>query len=76
MEPQPGYRFANWDLGYGDVLGTITISIGVAQFRKGEGVETVVRRANACLYGAKHHGRNLVINQDDARRAELEPSAA
>ncbi len=60
----------------GDVLGTITISIGVAQFRKGEGVETVVRRANACLYGAKHHGRNLVINQDDARRAELEPSAA
>jgi len=60
----------------GDVLGTITISIGVAQFSKGEGVETVVRRADACLYGAKHHGRNLVINQNDSRMAALEPSAA
>lgn len=60
----------------GDVLGTITISIGVAQFRKGECIETVVRRADACLYGAKHHGRNLVINQNDARMSALEPSAA
>ena len=49
----------------GDILGTITISIGVAQFGRGEGVESVVRRADACLYGAKHHGRNLVINQND-----------
>jgi diguanylate cyclase len=60
----------------GDVLGTITISIGVAQFSKGECVEAVVRRADACLYGAKHHGRNLVINQNDSRMAALEPSAA
>ena len=37
----------------GDVLGTITISIGVAQFAPGETVETVIRRADACLYGAK-----------------------
>ena len=60
----------------GDILGTITISIGVAQFGRGEGIETVVRRADACLYGAKHHGRNLVINQNDSRMAALEPSAA
>jgi diguanylate cyclase len=60
----------------GDVLGTITISIGVAQFGKGECIDAVVRRADACLYGAKHHGRNLVINQNDARMAALEPSAA
>jgi diguanylate cyclase len=60
----------------GDVLGTITISIGVAQFSKGECIEAVVRRADACLYGAKHHGRNLVINQNDVRMAALEPSAA
>src|SRR6185312_16299660 len=60
----------------GDILGTITISIGVAQFGRGEGVESVVRRADACLYGAKHHGRNLVINQNDSRMAALEPSAA
>ena len=60
----------------GDILGTITISIGVAQFGRGEAIESVVRRADACLYGAKHHGRNLVINQNDTRMAALEPSAA
>jgi diguanylate cyclase len=60
----------------GDVLGAITISIGVAQFAAGEGGETVIRRADACLYGAKHHGRNLVINQNDTRMAVLETSAA
>jgi diguanylate cyclase len=60
----------------GDVLGTITISIGVAHFAPGETVEAVIRRADACLYGAKHSGRNLVINQDDARMAALETSAA
>jgi diguanylate cyclase len=60
----------------GDVLGTITISIGVAQFAPGETAEAVIRRADACLYGAKHAGRNLVVNQDDARMAALETSAA
>ena len=60
----------------GDILGTITISIGVAKFTHGEGTESVIRRADACLYGAKHNGRNLVINQDDARMAALETSAA
>jgi diguanylate cyclase len=60
----------------GDILGTITISIGVAAFGNGETAEAVVRRADACLYGAKHSGRNLVINQDDPRMAALETSAA
>ena len=60
----------------GDVLGTITISIGVAQIAPDESIEAVVRRADACLYGAKHHGRNLVINQNDARMAALETTAA
>jgi diguanylate cyclase len=60
----------------GDVLGTITISIGVASFEPGETAEAVIRRADACLYGAKHSGRNLVINQSDARMAALETSAA
>ncbi|MCP5412583.1 MAG: GGDEF domain-containing protein [Alphaproteobacteria bacterium] len=60
----------------GDVLGTITISIGVSQISAGEPAEAVIRRADACLYGAKHHGRNLVINQNDPRMAALEPSAA
>jgi diguanylate cyclase len=60
----------------GDVLGTITISIGVAQFGLGEPTDAVIRRADACLYGAKHHGRNLVVNQHDPRMAALETSAA
>ncbi len=60
----------------GDVLGAITISIGVSQFAPGEAVEAVVRRADACLYGAKRNGRNLVIAQNDARMAALETSAA
>ena len=60
----------------GDVLGVITISIGVAQFGDGEAAESVIRRADACLYGAKQHGRNLVVNQNDDRMAALEISAA
>jgi diguanylate cyclase len=60
----------------GDVLGTITISIGVAQFGPGDSAEAVIRRADACLYGAKQHGRNLVLNQGDPRMAALESSAA
>ena len=60
----------------GDVLGTITISIGVSLICTNEPAETAIRRADACLYGAKHHGRNLVINQNDPRMAALEPSAA
>jgi diguanylate cyclase len=60
----------------GDILGAITISIGVAQFAAGESGEAVVRRADACLYGAKHNGRNLVIAQNDPRMAQMETSAA
>jgi diguanylate cyclase len=60
----------------GDVLGTITISIGVSQFAPGEAIEAVIRRADACLYGAKNHGRNLVVNQNDPRMSALETSAA
>jgi diguanylate cyclase len=60
----------------GDVLGSITISIGVAEFGPDETAESAIRRADACLYGAKQHGRNLVINQNDARMAGLEISAA
>jgi len=59
----------------GDVLGVITISIGVAQFAPGEGLEAVMRRADACLYGAKQNGRNLVIDQTDPRMANLEAAA-
>jgi diguanylate cyclase len=60
----------------GDVLGTITISIGVAHFSVREKSETVLRRADSCLYGAKQNGRNLVICETDSRMASLASNAA
>jgi len=60
----------------GDILGTITISIGVAQFAANEKAETTVRRADSCLYGAKQNGRNLVISENDPRMALLSTNAA
>ena len=60
----------------GDILGTITISIGVAQFSANEKAETAVRRADSCLYGAKQNGRNLVISENDPRMALLSTNAA
>jgi len=59
----------------GDVLGSMTISIGVAQFGPHEKAEAVVRRADACLYGAKRNGRNLVIAENDARMATATAAA-
>jgi diguanylate cyclase len=49
----------------GDILGVITISIGVAQFTPNDTAESFVRRADACLYAAKNAGRNLVMAQTE-----------
>ncbi|GAB4363933.1 MAG: hypothetical protein Kow009_00540 [Spirochaetales bacterium] len=38
----------------------ITVSVGVAQFKEGESAESLVNRADACLYRAKMHGKNRV----------------
>lgn len=47
----------------GDLIGVITISVGVASFNVGEGGESLVRRADACLYDAKKTGRNRVVSE-------------
>jgi diguanylate cyclase len=47
----------------GDILGVITISIGVAQFAPNDTAESFVQRADSCLYAAKNAGRNLVMAQ-------------
>lgn len=44
----------------GKSLGTITISIGVAQYRTGEDISSLIERADAALYKAKTNGRNQV----------------
>ncbi|MBP2229127.1 GGDEF domain-containing protein [Azospirillum agricola] len=40
--------------------GTVALSVGVAQFRPGEGMNAFIRRADQALYGAKRGGRNRV----------------
>jgi len=47
----------------GDILGTITISIGVAQLSSEDVPELLVQRADTCLYQAKHTGRNRVVGE-------------
>ncbi len=43
-------------------VGTVTISIGVAQFRPGESKREWISRADKLLYAAKHNGRNRVVS--------------
>lgn len=45
----------------------LTISIGLAQFRKGEDLERLISRVDRALYNAKQQGRNrVIISQEDA----------
>lgn len=48
-------------LSTGEHLGRMTISIGVATLRKGDTGQSLIERADTCLYAAKRHGRNRVI---------------
>ena len=60
----------------GEHLGRVTISIGVATLRKGDTPQSLIERADACLYAAKRNGRNRVICETDpevaaSRRSRL-----
>jgi len=48
-----------------EYLGTITVSLGAAQYRPGESVEDFVNRADQALYFAKRSGRNRVATEPD-----------
>lgn len=56
----------------GEHLGRVTISIGVATLRPGDNPQTLIGRADACLYAAKRAGRNRVISESDP---EVSPAA-
>jgi diguanylate cyclase len=49
----------------GEHLGRMTISIGVATLRKGDSGQSLIERADTCLYAAKRHGRNRIICETD-----------
>ncbi len=49
----------------GEDLGNVTMSFGAAKFRPGEGIDTWIHRADACLYAAKGAGRNQVKCETD-----------
>ncbi len=57
----------------GEHLGRVTISIGVATHRTGDSIQSLIERADACLYAAKRNGRNRVICETDP---EISPAAA
>jgi diguanylate cyclase len=49
----------------GENLGRVTISIGVAVFRKEDTPTTIIERADTALYAAKRGGRNMVLAETD-----------
>jgi len=44
----------------GEVMGRITMSVGVAEFAGDKTMEDIIERADSALYTAKHNGRNQV----------------
>lgn len=47
----------------GETLGRVTLSIGIGVYRRGDEPSALIERADACLYEAKHNGRNQVISE-------------
>ncbi|WP_293208581.1 GGDEF domain-containing protein [Parvibaculum sp.] len=47
----------------GESLGRVTMSMGIALLQPGETGASLIERADACLYEAKHAGRNRVITE-------------
>jgi diguanylate cyclase len=48
-----------------ETLGRVTISVGVAALRPDDTVQSLIERADNCLYAAKRHGRNRVVCESD-----------
>jgi diguanylate cyclase len=49
----------------GEHLGRVTISVGVATLQKSDTAQSLIERADTCLYAAKRNGRNRVISEAD-----------
>ena len=53
----------------GEILGRVTISVGVSMLKPGDDTDSLIERADACLYAAKRSGRNRVVCEADPEYA-------
>jgi diguanylate cyclase len=53
----------------GATLGRVTISIGAATLKPGDSPQSLIERADNCLYAAKRRGRNRVVGESDPEPA-------
>jgi diguanylate cyclase len=53
----------------GEALGRVTVSIGVATLKPDDSPQSLIERADNCLYAAKRRGRNRVVSEADPEPA-------
>jgi diguanylate cyclase len=60
----------------GENLGRLTISIGVSALHPGDTSQSLIERADTCLYSAKRGGRNRVTSEADPEISAAAPKVA